>query len=639
MWPLALDRMSPRARWSTEDGAMILDPSAPDDISAEENEKNTMREYARAASDQISCLNFTWDAPACNQSKAMPVLDTQMWMGYPEEEEQVPKPAIVAAANLLRKEEKFKAKPRSRTKKKLILYKFYRKPMACKVPNLASNALPEQQKVTNATQEVIRRLKTTSRDIRISEIEEILGTYMGELEAGGYSMKWRIEVLQAALTGYGRMWLNEVIRGKPINRPEASTRTKRRAAALTGNRHWYKGITNAEEEDDRTKQTSSKRPAKGKHRKHTQPHLIPEGVLFVPHTPGGQLKKRLQEVEDNALATRKAGRIKMVERGGDTILSKIGNPAPWKSMNCGRPGCKPCTTKEGSCRELNVTYKITCIPCKEAGKPKAYIGETHRAFGDRTAEHSKALEDKDRKNALVKHWLEDHSGEEAAPQYSWEIVKKHKTSLERQIWEALHISNTREDALLNSKTEWGQNPIPRTVVNFLDSQLEEHEHTHKGESNGQVPQAAKRQRHEEEEETHPANRETEKPSGDFHSQYKKRKKRLKMALEQIEYTNSAKRILEVPEALQSAHWRPLTAPQGPPAGPHLDSGHGQSNGCPTEGGVRDKAETKTAASATASWGTWLQDTNQNRAKLEEQERKRREKREAKLAEARTGKRN
>ena len=39
----ALDKMHPRARWSTEDGAMILDPAAPEDISAEEIEKNTMR--------------------------------------------------------------------------------------------------------------------------------------------------------------------------------------------------------------------------------------------------------------------------------------------------------------------------------------------------------------------------------------------------------------------------------------------------------------------------------------------------------------------------------------------------------------------------------------------------------------------
>ena len=112
-----------------------------------------------------------------------------------------------------------------------------------------------------------------------------------------------------------------------------------------------------------------------------------------------------------------------------------------------------------------------------------------------------------------------------------------------------------------------------------------------------------------------------------------------MALEQIECTESARQVLEVPEVLQSAHRRPLTAPQGPPAGPHLDPGHGQSNGRPTEGGVRGKAETKTAASATASWGTWIQDTNQSRARLEEQARKRREKREAKLAEARMGKRN
>ena len=180
------------------------------------------------------------------------------------------------------------------------------------------------------------------------------------------------------------MWLQELLKGKPINRPEVTTRSKRRAAHLSANRHWYKGITN---KDDLTNSVRCSPQKKGRHRKHTQQHLIPEGVLFVPHTPKGELKRRLQDIEDKALATRKTGRIKMVERGGDTIFSKIGNPAPWKRQHCGGEGCAPCNTKEGSCKELNITYRITCLPCKSEGQNRAYVGESHRSFGDRAAEH------------------------------------------------------------------------------------------------------------------------------------------------------------------------------------------------------------------------------------------------------------
>ena len=36
----------------------------------------------------------------------------------------------------------------------------------------------------------------------------------------------------------------------------------------------------------------------------------------MPHTPKGEIRKRLQEVEDSALASHKVGRIRMIERGG-----------------------------------------------------------------------------------------------------------------------------------------------------------------------------------------------------------------------------------------------------------------------------------------------------------------------------------
>ena len=48
------------------------------------------------------------------------------------------------------------------------------------------------------------------------------------------------------------------------------------------------------------------------------------------------------------------------------------------------------------------------------------------------------------------------------------------TSLERQIGEALEIGATDPSQLLNTKAEWGINPLPQNSVVFLDRVLEDH---------------------------------------------------------------------------------------------------------------------------------------------------------------------
>ena len=74
--------------------------------------------------------------------------------------------------------------------------------MADPTPNRANNANHPQTKVTTATQEILRRIKNTSRSNPPEVIEKILLTYMRELEAGGYPFSWRRMVLEAAVKGY-----------------------------------------------------------------------------------------------------------------------------------------------------------------------------------------------------------------------------------------------------------------------------------------------------------------------------------------------------------------------------------------------------------------------------------------------------
>ena len=90
--------------------------------------------------------------------------------------------------------------------KNVILFNFYKKPMANKCGNLKRSGLPEQQKFNTAVQEVLRRLKNTSRELLVSEYKVVLKDYMGELAMGGYSHQWRSEVLLRAVKGFARIW-------------------------------------------------------------------------------------------------------------------------------------------------------------------------------------------------------------------------------------------------------------------------------------------------------------------------------------------------------------------------------------------------------------------------------------------------
>ena len=66
----------------------------------------------------------------------------------------------------------------------VILFAFYKKPMANKCANLKRSGIPEQMKVNTVVQECLRRLKNTSRELPLTEYEIVLRDFMGELAMG-----------------------------------------------------------------------------------------------------------------------------------------------------------------------------------------------------------------------------------------------------------------------------------------------------------------------------------------------------------------------------------------------------------------------------------------------------------------------
>ena len=56
---------------------------------------------------------------------------------------------------------------------------------------LASNAAPDQMKISTVYKEIIRRIQTTSRDLHPAVIEGIFLRYMEELRVEGHILGFR----------------------------------------------------------------------------------------------------------------------------------------------------------------------------------------------------------------------------------------------------------------------------------------------------------------------------------------------------------------------------------------------------------------------------------------------------------------
>ena len=81
-----------------------------------------------------------------------------------------------------------------------------------------------------------------------------------------------------------------------------------------------------------------------------------EGVLYVPFTIKSELKKRIQKIHDRATEGRMTGRIRILERLGNSVKDEISNPTPWKNSHCGRSNCPTCRIQGGACKATNAVF-------------------------------------------------------------------------------------------------------------------------------------------------------------------------------------------------------------------------------------------------------------------------------------------
>ena len=120
------------------------------------------------------------------------------------------------------------------------------------------------------------------------------------------------------------------------------------------------------------------------------------------------------------------------------------------------------TGNPGGCEKNGLGYRITCEGCQQVDIVAEYEGETARNSYTRGLEHQADLRNEFDKSALWKHCQIQHSGEKQS--FLMKVQKSFKSCLERQTNEAVRITCSKAEVVLNSKSEFHQAPIRRVVT-------------------------------------------------------------------------------------------------------------------------------------------------------------------------------
>ena len=362
-----------------------------------EDEKN-MRMVQRIANGIHKSIEVTADYPSRNVDKKVPILDLKVWLARVYDQVTNDAPCF-------------------------LLHEYYHKEVASRAVISARSAVPWQAKRTILTQEILRVLRNCSRRLPWSEVCAHVETYLARMQYSGYHRRFRTEVVMSALNAYDKMVERDEEGVEPLYRPRGWNEVERAKRRRAKKGDWFKGG------DQRN-----------------------ESVVFVPATPGSELRRRYQKIIQDAKV-----RIAVAEVPGASLKKRIQKSDPFREKTCRDADvCMVCGDGDGGrCRREGVTYEVKCKGCE--GK---YIGETSRNAFSRGLEHRAGLAKRDKKSPLHLHNLERHGGR--APGFEMKVTGVFGgDALKRQVRESVMIQQTPEEELLNRRDEWRQVKLPQ----------------------------------------------------------------------------------------------------------------------------------------------------------------------------------
>ena len=394
-------------------------------------------------------------------------------------------------------------------------YTYFEKQMKNPVVIQKRSAMGRNQKYQILSNELVRRMGNISMGGK-NETEEkirVVEEYTVQLKTSGYNYKETQEIIRSGCIGFKRRKERRTREGIPYHREGYRTLEGRVKKKLMDKKSWYKRKVVEEEKvkpDTRTRKARENigRTSRGKekgaeNREETDGRTVEiKSIIFVQETKNSGLIKKLRETEEKMAAT-SGYRIKFVERCGDKMVDILTQSNPWKGKDCEREGCMICITRtetgkgmRQSCSSRNVTYETWCSNCEEEEERKKeeetekewdekatkgvekkgrkqirlfkYIGETGRSGFERNREHCRDREKWKISSHMLKHIVEHHGGEEEEKvKFKMKILRTHRSSFERQVYEGIRIQRERkEHNILNSKSEFNRCALPRLEVKF-----------------------------------------------------------------------------------------------------------------------------------------------------------------------------
>ena len=336
-----------------------------------------------------------------------------------------------------------------------VMFEFYAKPMTAKKVILATSAQSWGQKRSTLTQELIRRLLSCSKSLPCAMRKKHLNNYMQLLKNSGYSEKFRLELLRSGLQGYNKILEAERDGVRPVHRPKGWKESARWLEKRRKKNNWLGSFW--------------------------------KSCIFVPPTPGSELKKRMQAKEEESRAGgREKYPIKIIEIAGRTLEQTLCNTDPFGGNQCTDEKCevKKNPRNKISCRRNCICYRVTCILCLQAGRPadvSNYLtspcsyGQSAKNMHCRAKEHVSKFNSKSEKiraeSAFFKHLMNSHGGmfddKKFSDYFEIQILKAYKKPFTMLVEEGTYISNHKGE-LLNSKSEWHQAKIIRTTTQVIE---------------------------------------------------------------------------------------------------------------------------------------------------------------------------
>ena len=354
----------------------------------------------------------------------------------------------------------------------VIMYDFYEKPMVGNRVMSKKSAIGENTKISSLSNDLIRRLKNCSELLADNQRIKVVDSYAQKLVNSGYSWDQTVRIITSGIKGYESKRKRCLARGEPLHKSAASGAAARIKKKLTQKSAWFKDKKREEI------QSPARTPVTGRTRVHQKvgqdqgkdkvnkkkTTIRTTTVLFVEQTPGGELARRLRQLEQR-LSEVTGWRVKIVERGGTTIKQVLPNTNPWAGAVCGKSDCVPCRSNNPvrDCSKRGILYQNKCLTCSEEGNTnKVYIGESSRSLYERAAEHHRDFKGKKEDSHMHKHCELEHEGREDII-FQFSILGTYRDALSRQIAEAVSVRRTGA-AAINSKGIYNRCSLPRLVV-------------------------------------------------------------------------------------------------------------------------------------------------------------------------------